>query len=108
MSDPEDHIKVEYDPNPQSMAAQEETLTSENTHTDIADKCGKDARGHDPQLIQYTTKSSIAKSVSFLSLPRELRDIIYRHLLSTKYTKRVVCGTSIVSTFLIVDTVRLT
>ena len=70
------------------MASQEEALTSENTHTGIADIWDIDARSHTPHLLQSATKSSIATSISFLTLPREIRDIIYRYLLSTKYTKR--------------------
>ena len=70
------------------MASQDETLTSENTHKGIADIWDVDARSHTPPLAQSTTKSSIATSISFLSLPREIRDMIYRYLLSTEYTKR--------------------
>ena len=108
MSDPEDQIKVKGNLTPQNMASQEEGPTSENEHTSIADEWGKDACGHIPHLIQSFPKSSIATSISFLNLPRELRDIIYRHLLSTKYTKHVVREPSMVSTLLIFDAARLT
>ena len=40
-----------------------------------------------PQPITIT--DLVPMTLPFLTLPRELRDIIYRYLLSTKYTKNV-------------------
>ena len=100
MSNPEDWVDVKEHPTLQNMASQEEAPTSENLHAGIADDWGKGARDQSSDLIQSFTKSSIATSISFLTLPRELRDIIYRHLLSTKYTKHVVYDTPVVSALL--------
>lgn len=44
------------------------------------------------------TMTLIPMSIPFLSLPRELRDMIYRHLLCTKYTKGVSETPSMVCT----------
>ena len=71
------------------MASREEAPTSANTYIGIADICGMDTCSQTPHLVQSATKSSIATSIPFLTLPREVRDIIYRYLLSTKYTKYV-------------------
>ena len=38
----------------------------------------------------------VPMSIPFLTLPREVRDIIYRHLLSTKYTKHMSTVSTIV------------
>lgn len=47
-----------------------------------------DAWGVDlPATMPLVTTPLVPMSIPFLALPRELRDMIYRHLLSTKYTK---------------------
>lgn len=42
-----------------------------------------------PATMPLVSTPLIPTSISFLILPREIRDMIYRHLLSTRYTESV-------------------
>ena len=52
----------------------------------------KPEQAEDIQSLIATSSGLATKDhpITFLSLPREIRDEIYRFLLSTKYTKRIL------------------
>lgn len=70
-----------------------------------ADTCVLRPRPLPQSLI---TTALIPMTIPFLTLPRELRDMIYRYLLSTKFTKEVLreCEKASVAYFIMVP--RLT
>lgn len=67
------------------------------------------ADGWGIEYSQPVTMPSVTMSIPFLTLPRELRDVIYRYLLSINYTKHLFGRfPRIVSSFGFADVARLT
>lgn len=73
--------------------------------TDTADVWHKDLLRSSRLLEQ--SAPIVPMSIPFLTLPREIRDMIYRYLLSTEYTKQVYREAFVVSTLRSIDAVRL-
>ena len=72
------------------MTSQEEKTNPDREKTDLANFWGGIWPIPSPHSTQSIDKPLVPISIPFLVLPREIRDIMYRHLLSTKYTKYTV------------------
>ena len=85
-----------------------DVTSADEGNTDSAELWSSRFRHSGPPPEPPSTMTLVPMSIPFLTLPRELRDIIYRHLLSTKRTKDYSREPSRVSAFNFLRVSKLT